>query len=326
MTYLLFFIGFGLVVKGADYLVDGASSVAKRFGIPTLVIGLTIIAFGTSAPELVVSVTSALSGSGDLAIGNVIGSNIANILLILGLSSIFYPLVVKKSTVKNEIPLAFLASLLIVVLAGDRFIDYPVVSSLGGEAFSGLSRIDGLVFLSFFLVFLFYTFAISEVKASDKTEVPVTIFPLWQSALMFFAGLLMLFLGGDWVVKGAMLIARNMGISEALIGLTIVAVGTSLPELVTSIVAAYKGDADIAIGNVVGSNIFNVFLVLGASSVVSPLGFSPLILSDSIFALFATFLLFAAIFIGKRGTIERWQGVAFVATYFLYIVILISRG
>lgn len=326
MTYLLFFVGFGLLVKGADYLVDGASSIAKRFGIPTLVIGLTIVAFGTSAPELVVSVASALSGSGDIAIGNVVGSNIANILLILGLSSIFYPLAVKKSTVKNEIPLALLASLLVVLLAGDKFIDSPIVSSVNGQVFSGLSRIDGLVFLSFFLVFLFYTFAISEVEASDKTEVPLKIFPLWQSVSMFIIGLLMLIFGGDWVVKGATLIARNMGISEALIGLTIVAVGTSLPELVTSITAAYKGDADIAIGNVVGSNIFNVFFILGTSSIISPLSFSPLILGDSVFAVFATLLLFASIFIGKRGIIEKWQGVSFVALYFLYTVILISRG
>ncbi len=326
LLYIYLIVGFFLLIKGADLLVDGASSLARRFGISPLVVGLTIVSFGTSAPELIVNLVASVNGNGDIAIGNVIGSNTANILLILGCSSVVYPLAVKFSTVWKEIPLALLASLLVGVMASDALLNSPVVSSLNGDIFSGLSRIDGVVFLSFFIIFMYYTFGISKTEASDDEETTQEIYPTKTSLFMIVAGLFALVLGGDWVVGGATDIARDFGISEALIGLTMVALGTSLPELATSVVAAYKKDVDIAVGNVVGSNIFNVFLVLGTSSLVSPLRFSDALLWDTVFSMFATLLLFSFIFIGKKGVIERRQGVFFVLIYFLYIAILFVRG
>ncbi len=317
LTYLLLPIGFVFLVKGADFLVDGASSIAKRFGVSSLVIGLTIVAFGTSMPELIVNIFASINGNTDIAIGNILGSNIANILLILGISAVIFPLAVKRSTVWKEIPLALLAVIVVALMANDALID--------GGSISQLTRIDGLILISFFIIFLYYTFGISRVEPADTTEVPIHRYSLSRSILMIGVGLVGLTLGGKWIVDVAVALATGLGVSEALIGLTVVAIGTSLPELATSAVAAYKKDVDIAVGNIVGSNIFNIFWVLGLSAVISPLPFPALLMRDVIMTIVATLLLFVVMFVGKRHTMERWQGIAFIALYVGYIVFIISQ-
>jgi len=317
MSYVLLIIGFALLIKGADFLVDGASAIAKKFGVSALVIGLTIVAFGTSAPELIVNIFASIQGNTDIAIGNILGSNIANILLILGISAIIFPLSVKKGTVWKEIPLGLLAIVVVAIMANDRFID--------GGAFSGLTRIDGLVLISFFVIFLYYTFGISKAEGSKESEEASGIhqYSLFRSGTMVLIGLTGLTLGGKWIVDSVVVIAQQMGLSQAVIGLTIVAIGTSLPELATSAVAAYKKNTDIAIGNIVGSNIFNIFWILGVSSLISPLPFSAVLMRDVIMTIFATFLLFIFLFIGKKHIIERWQGICFIAIYFIYLFFVI---
>jgi len=308
-------IGVALLVKGADWLVDGAAALAARLGITPIVIGLTIVAFGTSAPELIVNLVAAAGGKPDIAIGNVIGSNIANILLILGIAAVIRPLAIKRNTVWKEIPFALLAVVLVAVMASDWL--------LAGRATDLLDRIDGLALLGFFAVFMYYTFGIS--KAEGGAEKP-KMMPGSKAAGLVAAGLAGLVLGGKLTVDGALAIAEAAGVSERVIGLTIVAVGTSLPELVTSAVAARKGQADIAVGNVVGSNIFNVFFVLGISALIRPLPFSAGNVSDSLVAIAATFLMFIAMFVGKRHILERWQGRAFVACYAAYTITLVVSG
>lgn len=313
---LFLLLGFVFLIKGADFLVEGASSLAKRWGISPLVIGLTIVAFGTSAPELVVSLMSSLSGSSDIAIANVLGSNTANILLILGVASIIYPLQVGRGTVWKEIPLSLLAVLIVAVLSNDKIID--------GLGYSALTRIDGLVLLAFFIIFLYYTYGISKVKGPDTEEIIQRKIPI--SIAMVIGGLVGLIIGGNWVVDSAVNIATSFGVSERLIGLTIIAVGTSLPELVTSAIAAFKKHADIAIGNVVGSNIFNIFFVLGTSASINPLNYSTALNLDLGMAILASFLLFLFMFLGKLHHLERSQGFIFVAMYISYIVYLVVRA
>lgn len=316
-TVLFLLLGFAFLIKGADFMVEGASSLAKRWGISPLVIGLTVVAFGTSAPELIVSVLSSLNGSSDIAVGNVLGSNIANILLILGIAAIITPLGVSKGTVWKEIPLSLLAILVLGVIGNDVLID--------GGTLSSVSRIDGLILLAFFIIFLYYTYGISKVQgdnaASEIKERKALI-----SVGMVALGLLGLIFGGKWVVDSAIEIATGFGLSEQLVGLTIVAVGTSLPELVTSAVAAYKKNVDIAVGNVVGSNLFNVFFVLGTSAVINPLNFNTTLNLDIGVAVFASLLLFVFMFLGKKHHLERFQGVFFILTYVAYVAYLVMRG
>lgn len=316
--YILFFIGFALLVKGADLLVDGASSLAKRLSISPLIIGLTIVAFGTSAPELIVNILASINGNTDIAIGNILGSNIANILLILGISAVIYPLQVKKGTVWKEIPFAFLAVIVLALMANDVYID--------NGSFSALTRIDGFILISFFIIFLYYIFSISKSKSVDVIDATPQAYSMGRSFLMIGGGLIGLVVGGKWIVDGAVAFATSLGVSEALIGLTVVAVGTSLPELATSVVAAYKKDVDIAVGNVVGSNIFNIFWILGVSAIIRPLPFSPMLVSDVFVTVLATLLLFIFLFVGKRHILERWQGGCFIMLYVSYIVYLVFRG
>jgi len=291
---------------------------AFRFGVSALVVGLTIVAFGTSAPELIVSLLASLNGSTELAVANVTGSNIANILLILGISAIIYPLAVQKSTVWKEIPFALLGVVVLLFVANDQLID--------GAASSMISRIDGLVLLAFFVIFLYYIFGTAFKTNENKTEAAVTNFKPVLATLQIIGGMAGLVVGGKWIVDGAILFASNLGVSEALIGLTIVAIGTSLPELATSAVAAYKKNVDIAVGNIVGSNIFNVFWILGASALVTPLPFAPSANSDLLVALGATILLFVALFVGQKHTVKRWQGALFVLLYVLYLGYVVIRG
>lgn len=319
LTYGLFVLGFILLIKGADLLVAGASSLANRLGISALVIGLTVVSFGTSAPELIVNLLASIQGDTDIAIGNIIGSNIANILLILGISAIIYPLAVQKGTVWKEIPFALLAVLVVLVLANDSFFD--------GSLTSALTRIDGFILIGFFAVFLYYIFSIARQPSNEnQVDEQVAQYSTGKSVLMVSGGLVGLVVGGKWIVDGAVSIATQFGVSEALIGLTVVAVGTSLPELATSAVAAYKKNVDIAVGNIVGSNIFNIFWILGISATITPLPFSSKLGVDLGVVIVATLLLFLALFVGKRHVLERWQGWAFVSLYLLYIVFLILRG
>lgn len=317
MVYFLLIIGFLLVIKGADYLVEGASSLAKKLGVSALVIGLTVVSFGTSAPELIVNIFASLRGNTDIAIGNIVGSNIVNILFILGVAGVIFPLKVTKGTAWKEIPLSLAAVLVIFFVANDRLID--------GKNFSDLSRSEGLILLIFFIIFLYYTFAIAKVQGQNETN-NVKERKTWLSLLMIAGGLVGLFFGGKWIVESATTIARSFGVSESLIGLTIVAIGTSLPELATSAMAAYKKNVDIAVGNVVGSNIFNIFFVLGVSSLIKPLPLNPIMNFDLLVLIATTLLLFLALFIGKRHVLERWQGGLFIACYAGYIVYLIIRG
>ena len=315
LTYFLFLVGFVLLIKGADWLVDGSSSVARKLKISNIVIGLTIVAFGTSAPELIVNIMASIRGNSDIAIGNIVGSNIANILLILGISAIIFPLAVKKGTVFKEIPLSLLAVVALWFMANDVLLDGASANTLG--------VIDGFIFILFFIIFLYYTFGISKSKnKEDKAKE----FKTSSSVFLILIGIAALTIGGNWIVEGAIMIAKHLGISEALIGLTIVAIGTSLPELATSAVAAYKKNPDIAIGNVVGSNIFNIFWILGVSALIHPIRFAPIMNFDIYFLVFTTAFLFISMFIGKKHLLERWQGVLFILTYVAYITYLIIRG
>lgn len=315
LTIILLIAGFILLIKGANFLVDGSSSIAKRFGISSLVIGLTVVAFGTSTPELVVNLISAFKGTTDIAIGNIIGSNIANILLILGLTGMIAPIAVKSSTTWKEIPFALLAVLATAVMAND------VLFSGATESF--LTRGDGLILLGFFAVFMYYIFGMAK-NGSDEDLEEVKTFGTLKSILLVVVGLTFLVIGGKWIVDAAIFLAKSWGLSEAVIGLTIVAVGTSLPELITSVVAAMKGKTDIAIGNVVGSNIFNIFWILGITSTIKPLPFSENSNLDMIAVIGANILLFLWMLVGKRHKLERWQSAVFVILYIGYISLLLT--
>ena len=303
---LFLVVGLVLLVKGADWLVDGASKLAKRLGVTDLVIGLTIVAFGTSMPEFVVNMVSVADGATDLAITNILGSNIINTLVILGCSALVCPLVAQRSTVRLDIPLNIVAGVLVLVFV---FITYPMEPK-------GLSRIEGLALLVVFAAFLIYTFYTAKSDATTTTE--STPFPLWKCVVLILAGLVGLVVGGEMIVKTAVAIARYCGVAEAVIGLTIVALGTSLPELATSVVAAFKHNNDIAIGNVVGSNIFNVFFILGTSAIIKHLPVYPGIEIDA--ALVAVSALAVWLLLcNKNRSINRWGGALLLVIYAGYL-------
>ena len=315
LAYILFVIGFVFLIKGADFLVDGSVSIARRLNVADLVIGLTVVAFGTSTPELFVNIVASFKGNADIAIGNVLGSNIANILLILGVSSVIYPLAVTKGTVWKEIPFSLLAAIILMFMANDQIIDRTGTSAL--------TRIDGLIFLCFFTIFIYYTFSIATQVEGIEEHVTARQYGWLRSLLNVIAGLFGLTLGGKWIVDGAIALATKFGLSESLIGLTIVAVGTSLPELATSAVAAYKRNVDIAVGNVVGSNIFNIFFVLGISATIKPLPFQTKNNIDLGMVILSSLMLFFFMFSGKKRSLDRWEGIVCLMLYFGYIVLLI---
>ena len=329
VTPILFLIGgFILLIKGADWLVEGASSLARRFGLSDLVIGLTVVSFGTSAPELIVNILASFQGSADIAIGNVVGSNISNTLLILGVSALIAPLAVQRTTVLKEIPLMLLASLTLLIMANDHIVD--------GYVLSELSRSDGLTFLSFFLIFVYYTFGLAtHSSVQDRTKATKSI---WLASTMFLVGIVGLGVGGHLAVEGAKAIAFSLGVSEALVGLTIVAIGTSLPELAASAIAARKGNTDIAIGNVVGSNIFNIFWILGISATIKPLPFQATVNTDLLVVVASAILLFFLVHNGRLHRrlfvwwkqdhdyiIRRSEGGLLLGLYVLYIGYIIYR-
>jgi cation:H+ antiporter len=318
ITYVLFVIGFVALIKGADWLVTGSSAIAKRMGWSDFVIGLTIVSVGTSAPELIVNVMASIEGSAGIAIGNVLGSNIANVLLILGVAAIIYSLPIRRNTILSEIPFSLAAALLVGFLANtDLF---------GNEnEVAGLSRGDGVIILFFFGLFLLYVFTLPSAK-EDAAEQSIPQLPMGRASLMTGAGIVGLFFGGKWVVEGAIEMSKTLGMSEEFIGLTIVAIGTSLPELVTSAVAAYRKNTDIAVGNVVGSNIFNLLLILGVSSVIRPLPFQSSSNIDLLVVVFSGALVIVALAVGRKLVIKRAAGILFVASYIGYIVYLVMRG
>lgn len=309
---ILFLIsGFVILIYGANFLVDGGSALAHRLNVSNIVIGLTVVAFGTSTPELVVNVVSSLEGSSALALGNVLGSNIFNILAILGITALITPLGVKKTTTWIEIPLAFFAAVLVLVL-------------VNGEPATLITRAEGICLLCFFLMFLLYTLLLAKYGAAGNgEEVEIKNYSAGKSVLFIALGLAGLIGGGRLLVTGAIHIAEVIGISERVIGLTVISIGTSLPELATSVIAARKHNADMAIGNVVGSNIFNTFLILGTSATISPLRAPEGSTSDLIVNIIAAALLFLFVFTGKGRKISRWEGGILAGIYVVYLVLLI---
>lgn len=313
---LILLLGLVVLIKSADFLVAGASAVAARLGISPLVIGLTIVAFGTSLPEMLVTFVSGLRHNADLAIANVIGSNIANVLLILGIAAIVRPLTVQNSTVVSEIPFSLTAALLVGFLANAAlFASIPELS---------ISRLDGGILLFFFGLFMLYVYKISRDKqAGADAEAPNIAAA--RTTIYVVVGILGLYFGGGWVVDGAVGIAGRLGVSDALIGLTIVAIGTSSPELVASAVAAYRNQSDIAVGNVVGSNIFNLLWVLGLTSSFVELPFEVISNTDLVMVIASSALILVAMAISRNNTIQRSQGVVFVTLYAAYLFYVVTR-
>lgn len=316
LNVLILIVGLVLILVGANGLTDGASALAKKFRISPLVIGLTIVAFGTSAPELTVSVVSAINGSAELSIGNVVGSNIFNILMIVGVTAMVVPISVTRGTLSKEIPLAILSSLVLLICANDVW--------LGSGTENVLSRADGLILLCFFAIFMGYTFAIAHNGVND-TEDDIKAMPMWRCLVYIVAGLAALIFGGQLFVDSSSEIARALGVSESIIGLTLVAMGTSLPELATSVVAAMKKNPEIAIGNVIGSNLFNVFFVLGASATISPLPLGGITNFDLLYLLSASVLMFVVGKYYKERTITRPEGLFMILAYVFYTGYLIYQ-
>lgn len=307
LNIILLVLGFVILIKGADLFVDGASGVAGNFKVSKILIGLTIVAFGTSAPELAVSIKSIFSGNGDIVLGNVIGSNILNILLIIGLSAIFHTLTVKNNTVKKELPITMLITTLFAVLLSDQVFDKTLTNSF--------TRNDGIIILLFFSIFVYYLISISRKKIDTTQEEKVL--PLSKSIIYTIIGLIGIILGSNFVVDSASFIAKAMGVTERLVSLTVIALGTSLPELVTSVTATRKGEYDIAIGNVVGSNIFNIGMVIGIPTTlfggVGVVNFSYI---DLFVMITASVLLFA--FSYNDYKISKWEGITLLILFIAY--------
>lgn len=314
----LLFIGIGvlILVLGATWLVEGASSIAKRLGISALTIGLTVVAFGTSAPELSVNIISALEGTSDIAIGNVLGSNIFNTFVILGIAALVKPVGVQHSTIKVEIPFFLLSVFVLWVLSNGVILD--------SAASNVLTRSSGLVLLLLFCVFMYYNFLVGkEDPSSDAPKIETR--RLWLSVLMVVGGLLLLVAGGKLIVLGAVNMALKLGVSQSVIGLTIVAAGTSLPELATSVVAAYRNKPDIAIGNVVGSNIFNILLILGLTAGVTPIKLYSGANIDLALNIIAGILMLTFSITGPGRKFDRREGLALVLIYLAYLVYQIAN-
>lgn len=319
MDILLLLLGLAMILVGANMLTDGASSVAKRWGVSDLVIGLTVVGFGTSAPELVISVLSAIEGHAELAIGNVVGSNIFNILAIVGITALVRPITVGKGILTSDIPLVIVSSLALLAMGSGPWL------GVGGARM--MTRVDGIILLLFFAIFMRYTFAQAKeapVSADDVAEAGDSRrMTVWKSVLWIVVGLGCLIFGGDFFVDGASGIAKSLGVSDAAIGLTIVAAGTSLPELATSVISAVKGRPGIAVGNVIGSCVFNVFMVLGLSGTISPLLFGGISEFDLLTLLAAAVLFWVVGWFFRSRTITRIEGALMLALYIAYTVRLV---
>ncbi len=301
------------MIFGANWLVNGASGLAKKYNIPDLVIGLTIVAFGTSAPELVVNIVASVDGLSDIVLANIIGSNNFNLFIILGIAGLVYPITVQSSTAWREIPISLIITIVLFALANDFFINQNSV----------ISRLDGIILLISFICFLYYIF--KQMK-TEKIEVVPYIqksnITIWTLILIGFSGLI---IGGKLVVDNSIDIATDLGISQKIIGLTIIAAGTSLPELITSIVAALKKNSDIAIGNVIGSNIFNILLILSISSLINPIEYNQIFNQDFAILIGGTVFLIIAMFTGKRKKLDRWEALILVSFYLIYTTYLVLK-
>ncbi len=311
-------IGLVLILAGASALTDGASAIARRMGVSDLVVGLTVVSFGTSAPELTISILSSANGNAGLAIGNVVGSNIFNICAIIGVTALLRPVPVGRGLISNEIPLVVLSSLVLLAMGSSVWLD--------GASSAVLTRVDGVILLLFFAVFMRYVFASAKDggRTGDERDVVASAMPLWKSLAYTLGGLAALIWGGDRFVDGASAIAGGFGVSEAVIGLTIVAAGTSLPELATSVMAALKGRTGMAVGNVIGSNIFNVFMVLGASATVRELPFAGIGMPDLLLLSAVSLLFWLSGRIIGHNVITRAEGAVFVVVYIVYMCFIVA--
>ncbi len=318
LEIILFIVGFLFLVKGADWLVDGSFFIARHLRISNMAIGLTVVAFGTSLPELVVNLSASLRGVADLAIGNVFGSNIANILLILGVTAVICPLPLKKKTIVSELPFTLIAALLVGFLAN--------AALFMNESSLLLSRWDGLILIFFFALYLVYIVKTSKEFQEEIYEKETRVMSIKRSVILIVFGIIGLFLGGKWIVDGAVYISLILNLSEGFVGLTIVAIGTSMPELVTSVIAARKKNIDIAIGNVIGSNIFNLLWVLAVSSLIKPLPFCAINNIDIMIIIFSSTLIILSMATGVRNAIDRKNGILFLLVYLVYLIYLFYRG
>ncbi|NND09233.1 MAG: calcium/sodium antiporter [Saprospiraceae bacterium] len=313
VSSILVVVGFTSLIFGANWLVDGASSLARQNNIPDLVIGLTIVAFGTSAPELVVNSVASFKGLSDIILGNIIGSNNFNLFIILGIASLIHPISVQSSTAWKEIPISILMTILLCALANDFLINPDHV----------ISRTDGIILLLTFICFIYYVFnQLKQEKTSQPAYKEIPTYKIWSLVAFGISGLV---IGGKLVVDRSIHIASELGASEKLIGLTIIATGTSLPELVTSIIAAIKKNSDIAIGNVIGSNIFNVLLILSISSLINPIQYNPSFNQDLLILLGGTSFLLIAMITGKRKVLDRWEALLLLNFYLIYTTYLLLK-
>lgn len=320
MTILLMIVGLALLLVGANYLTEGASAVAKRFGLSEFVIGLTIVAIGTSAPEFVVSLISSINGQTDMAIGNVIGSNIFNALMILGVTAVIRPIRIERNTLSRDIPFGLLAAVVLAICGLDVLLN-------GQEGV--ITRNEGLLLLCFFIVFMTYSFATAKrdevAEPKGNQEVAPKQHPLWLELLMIVGGLVGLIYGGDLFLKYAVIFARDMGMSEAVIAVTLMAGGTSMPELITCVIAAVKNKGQLALGNVIGSSIFNIFLILGVCAAVSPLQLGEILPLDLMVLVAASLIIAVTAFTFRRNELDRAEGVIFILLYIGYVVLLLMR-
>ena len=312
---VLIIIGFFLLIKGADYLVDGAVGIAKKFNIPEIVIGLTIVSIGTSMPELIVSITSAIEGFSDMAIGNVVGSNVANLLLILGVEAVLSPILLKRETRLIEVPLCLAVSVI-----------FYFICNIGQD----VTRLDGIILISLFVLFIIYTIVMAfkgnEFDKENESEVTEKVseekIDMFKSLFHIILGIAALKFGGDLAVNNAVIIAEWFGLSEKIISVTILAIGTSLPELVTTVSAAIKKESDIAIGNILGSNIFNMLLIIGVSALINPITYNLSYNMDMYIAMIAAFVLFLFAYIPPKNQMSRMNGIVYLLIYIIYMVTL----
>ena len=316
MDILLLIVGLGLILAGANFLTDGSAALAQRFRVPEFIIGLTVVAVGTSTPELVVSVLSAIGGQSDVAIGNVVGSNIFNVFVILGVCALIRPVPLTAGNIRRDIPFGVLVSLLLLALAQDSLLCKGAADRIG--------RLDGAAMLALYILLMWYTIRKTKrPEATAPTEGSKAPMAAWLTAVMIVGGLAGLVFGGEMFLRSATSRARSLGVSESVIAITLVAGGTSLPELASSLVSLFKGKAEMALGNVIGSNIANILLILGVSATIHPLSMGGITVWDLLMVLLSSVVVFLAAFTFKRKAIDRWEGALFVAIYAVYIWYLI---
>ena len=316
MDILLLIVGLGLILAGANFLTDGSAALAQRFRVPEFIIGLTVVAVGTSTPELVVSVLSAIGGQSDVAIGNVVGSNIFNVFVILGVCALIRPVPLTAGNIRRDIPFGVLVSLLLLALAQDSLLCKGAADRIG--------RLDGAAMLALYILLMWYTIRKTKrPEATAPTEGSKAPMAAWLTAVMIVGGLAGLVFGGEMFLRSATSIARSLEVSESVIAITLVAGGTSLPELASSLVSLFKGKAEMALGNVIGSNIANILLILGVSATIHPLSMGGITVWDLLMVLLSSVVVFLAAFTFKRKAIDRWEGALFVAIYAVYIWYLI---